>query len=115
MNETHKPAEDTNSLLLLWLGSASCAAALSFMAGIANVLRVVTRYLNNGELEGGKGFVIGMPLLFSTGVAVSGFAIAIPGLVHSLRRDRRPLFSAPHCIAFVSIVLPTSVFFVLRS
>lgn len=112
MNERLEPSEATTSLFLLWLGSAVCAASISFLAGSANVLRVATRYLTNGELGGGKGFAIGMPLLFA--VAAIGIIITVVGLVWSLRRDGRPLVSAPHLIAFFSISLPTAAVFALR-
>ena len=95
MNERLKAVEVTDSVFELWVGSAACAASVSFVAGSANVLRVAARDLTNGELEGGKGFAIGMPLACAVGVAAIGFVVTIVGLVHSLRRDGRHILSAP--------------------
>ena len=114
MSESVKSAAITNSLLLLWLGSVGCGTALSFVAGGVNVLRVVAKHLNDGEIEGGKAFAIGVPLLFATVIGFAGLLVAMIGLVCSLRRDRRHLFSAPHWIAFFSIALPAALAFMLR-
>jgi hypothetical protein len=75
---------------------------------------VATRYLTNGELEGGKGFAIAMPLFCAFGVAVIGFIITIVGFVRSLCCDRRRFLSAPHWIALFSIALPIAAAFAFR-
>jgi|APTNR8051073442_1049403.scaffolds.fasta_scaffold04293_9 hypothetical protein len=114
MHESHKPGENTISLVLLWFGSTGCAASVAFTAGSVNVLRVATMYLTAGQLEGGKGFAIGLPMLLADGCAIVGFVITIVALFLSVFHDKRPICSARHWIASVILALSAALMFSLR-
>ena len=104
-----------DSIALLWIGSVLTSAPISFMAGSAHVLNTVKRYLTDGELEGGKGFALGILILFAMVIALFGFVCLSIGFALSLRRDHRPLFSLPHFCALASLAVPVAMIILIRS
>lgn len=84
------------------------------MAGSAHVLNAVMRYLTDGELEGGKSFALGIPILFSMFIAIVGFVCLSIGFAISLRRDHRPLFSLPHFCALACLAVPVAMIILIR-
>jgi hypothetical protein len=101
------------STVSLWVGSSIFAAFASYVLGSSYVLRIVSRYLTNGELEGGKVFALNMPVLFSAALATGGAITALISFFISWRRDRQPLLSWPHAVALLFVAPPVLLFLLL--